>query len=158
MGNAEIRCLRCGSGSRAACHIGQAAGRGGHELFRLGIHGGEQFVNAAAVLLRQGAGLWRVDQMIEVVAVALGAGHAARAGVGLFQQTQLGQGSHLIAQRRAGQCHVKVVCQQAGADRLAIVGIQGNNSFQDTLLAGIHGHAAHLLCCEVSILFSTLYL
>ena len=29
MGNAEIRRLRCGSGSRAACHIGQAAGRGG---------------------------------------------------------------------------------------------------------------------------------
>ena len=145
MGNAEIRRLRCGSGSRAACHIGQAAGRGGHELFRLGIHGGEQIVNAAAVLLRQGAGLWRVDQMIEVVAVTLGAGHAARAGVGLFQQTQLGQGSHLIAQRRAGQCHVKVVCQKTRADRLTVVGIQGNNSFQYTLLARVHGHAAHLL-------------
>ena len=142
--DAEIRCLRC------CCS-------GGHQLFRLGVHGGEKLVNVAAVCLRQGAGLRCIDQMVEVVPVALGAGYAARTGVGLLQQAELCQRGHLIAQRRTGQCHVKVVRQQAGADRLTAVGVQGNNGFQYTLLARIHRHAAHLLWFAFG-LFSTPYL
>ena len=158
VGDAEIRRLGRGGGGGAAGQISQAAGGCGHQLFRLGIHAGEKVIDVPAVFIAQRGGGRGIDQVIEVVTVTLCAGHPPGTGVGLLQQAQLCQGGHLIAQGGTGQCHVKVVCQQAGADRLAIVGIQGNNSFQDTLLAGIHGHAAHLLCCEVSILFSTLYL
>ena len=140
-----IRRLGRGGGGGAAGQISQTAGCSGHELFRLGIHGGEQVIDVAAVGIRQGAGLRRIDQVVEVVAIALGTGHTARTGVGLFQQAQLSQRRHLVAQRCTGQCHVKVVCQQARTDRFAAVGIQGNNGFQYTLLARVHGHAAHLL-------------
>ena len=91
------------------------------------------------------------QQIIKVVTVALGAGHTARAGVGLLQQTQLCQRRHLVAQRCAGHCHIKVVCQHAAAHRLALKAIQRHDRLQDPLLACIHRHSACLLF--VSLLF-----
>ena len=85
------------------------------------------------------------QQIIKVVTVALGAGHTARAGVGLLQQAQLCQRRHLIAKRCAGNRHVKVVCQHAAANRLAFETIQRHDRLQDSLLACIHRHSACLL-------------
>ena len=85
------------------------------------------------------------EKMIQIITVALGTGDTARAGVGLLQQTQLGQRRHLVAQRRTGNCHVKVVCQHTAAHRLPFETIQRHDRLQDSLLACIHRHSACLL-------------
>ena len=85
------------------------------------------------------------EKMIQIITVALGTGDTACAGVGLLQQTQLGQRGHLVAQRGTGNCHIKVVCQHTAAHGLALEAIQRNDRLQDTLFACIHRHSACLL-------------
>ena len=85
------------------------------------------------------------QQIVEIITVAFGTGDTARAGVGLLQQTQLCQHRHLVAQRRAGNRHVKVVCQHTAAHGLTFETIQRHDRLQDSLLACIHRHSACLL-------------
>lgn len=75
VGDAEIRRLGRGGGGGAAGQISQTAGGCGHQLFRLGIHAGEEVIDVPAVFIAQRGGGRGIDQVIEVVTVTLCAGH-----------------------------------------------------------------------------------
>ena len=166
---ADVACRRDGQHSRrAAAHLndfvvgdaevfgaggadrGGAAADGGQrlggtlcQLFRLMVKAGEDGLHPGA-----GHAVQRLvvgQQIVEIITVALGTGDTARAGVGLLQQTQLGQRRHFVAQRGAGHGHIKIVCQHTAAHRLALEAIQRHDRLQDSLLACIHRHSACLL-------------
>jgi hypothetical protein len=143
VGDAQILGTWGADGGGAAADGGQRLGGTCGQLFRLMVKACEHRIHtgAAHTIQRLIVG----QQIIKVVTVALGAGHTARAGVGLLQQTQLCQRRHLIAKRCAGNCHVKVVCQHAAANGLAFETIQRHDRLQDSLLACIHRHSACLL-------------
>ena len=120
-------------------------------------HGTDTLCNHIAWLYRQrgeGSGvhpvqrLAVVQQVVDIVAVAFGAGHPAGRGVGLFQQAQPRQGRHLVAQRSAGHRHIKIVGKDAAAHRLALDAVEGHDCPQHTLLALIHCHAVLPPCLD----------
>ena len=143
MGNAQILCTRGADGGGAAADGSQRPGCALRQLFRLVVETCEHRIHTGAAHAVQR--LIVGQQIIKVVAVALGTGHTARAGVGLLQQAQLCQRRHFVAKRCAGNCHVKVVCQHAAANRLTFETIQRHDRLQDSLLACIHRHSACLL-------------
>ena len=143
MGDAQILGAGGADGGGAAADGSQRLGSALCQLFRLVVKAGEHRIYPGA-----GNAVQRLiigQQVVQIIPVALGAGHAPRAGVGLLQQTQLCQRRHLIAERCAGNCHVKVVCQHAAANGLAFETIQRHDRLQDSLLACIHRHSACLL-------------
>ena len=143
MGDAQILGAGGADGGGAAADGGQRLGSALCQLFRLVVKAGEHRIHPGA-----GNAVQRLiigQQVVQIIPVALGAGHTPRAGVGLLQQAQLCQRRHLVAQRCAGHCHIKVVCQHAAAHRLALKAIQRHDRLQDPLLACIHRHSACLL-------------
>ena len=143
MGDAQILGAGGADGGGAAADGGQRLGSALCQLFRLVVKACEHRVHTGA-----GHTVQRLvigEKMIQIITVALGTGDTACAGVGLLQQTQLGQRGHLVAQRGTGNCHIKVVCQHTAAHGLALEAIQRNDRLQDSLLACIHRHSACLL-------------
>jgi len=143
VGDAEILSTGGADGGGAAADGGQRLGGTLCQLFRLVVKACEHRVHTGA-----GHTVQRLvigEKMIQIITVALGTGDTACAGVGLLQQTQLGQRGHLVAQRGTGNCHIKVVCQHTAAHGLALEAIQRNDRLQDTLFACIHRHSACLL-------------
>ena len=143
MGDAQILGAGGADGGGAAADGGQRLGSALCQLFRLVVKACEHRVHTGAGHTVQR--LVIVEKMIQIITVALGTGDTARAGVGLLQQAQLCQRRHLVAQRCAGHCHIKVVCQHTAAHGLALEAIQRNDRLQDTLFACIHRHSACLL-------------
>ena len=143
MGDAQVLGAGGADGGGAAADGCQRLGGTGGQLFRLVVEACEHRIHTGTghAVQRLIAG----EQIIKVVTVALGAGHTARAGVGLLQQAQLCQRRHLIAKRCAGNRHIKVVCQHAAANGLPFETIQRHDRLQDSLLACIHRHSACLL-------------
>ena len=143
MGDAEVFGAGGADSGGAAADGGQRLGSALCQLFRLVVKAGEHRIHPGA-----GNTVQRLiigQQVVQIIPVALGAGHTPCAGVGLLQQAQLCQRRHLVAQRCAGHCHIKVVCQHAAAHRLALKAIQRHDRLQDPLLACIHRHSACLL-------------
>ena len=143
VGDAQVFGTWGADGGGAAADGGQRPGGTCGQLFRLMVEACEHRIHTGA-----GHTVQRLivgKQIIKVVTVALGTGHTARAGVGLLQQTQLGQRRHFVAQRGAGHGHIKIVCQHTAAHRLALEAIQRHDRLQDSLLACIHRHSACLL-------------
>ena len=143
VGDAEVFGTGGADGCGAAADGGQRLCSALCELFRLMVEAGENGFDAGA-----GHAVQRLvvrQQIVEIITVAFGTGDTARAGVGLLQQTQLGQRRHFVAQRGAGHGHIKIVCQHTAAHRLALEAIQRHDRLQDSLLACIHRHSACLL-------------
>ena len=142
MGDAEVFGAGGADSGGAAADGGQRLGSALCQLFRLMVQAGEHRVHTGAghTVQRLVVG----EQMIQIITVTLGTGDTARTGVGLLQQPELCQCGHLIAQRGAGDCHVKVVCQHTAANGFALEAIQRYNRLQDSLLACIHCHSACL--------------
>ena len=80
---------------------------------------------------------WEADDIL---------GTLAGRGVGLFQQPQPRQGGHLVAQRRAGHRHIKIVGKDAAAHWLALYAVEGHDGPQHPLLALIHCHVVQPPC------------
>ena len=152
MGDAQV--LGAGGADRGgtAADGGQRSGGTLCQLFRFMIQAGEHGIHPGAghavqrLIVRQ--------QVVEIITVALGAGHAARTGVGLFQQAQLCQRRHFIAKGGTGHSHVKVVGQHTAAHGLTFETIQRHDRLQNALFACIHRHSACLLFAWL-FLFST---
>ena len=152
MGDAQV--LGAGGADRGgtAADGGQRSGGTLCQLFRFMIQAGEHGIHPGAghavqrLIVRQ--------QVVEIITVALGAGHAARTGVRLFQQAQLCQRRHFIAKGGAGHSHVKVVGQHTAAHGLTFETIQRHDRLQNALFACIHRHSACLLFAWL-FLFST---
>ena len=154
MGDAQV--VGAGGADRrgVAAHLGQRLDGALGQTVGLVVQAGKDAVHPRAGDPVQRLAV--VQQMVDIIAVALGAWHTPRRGVGLLQQAQPGQGGHLVAQRRAGDGHIKIVGKDAAAYRLALDAVEGNDRPQHTLLALIHCHAVLPPCLDGFL--STLYL
>lgn len=136
--------------SRAAADGGQRLGSALGQFFRLMIQTGKHRIHPGT-----GDTVQRLigrKQIVQIIAVALCAGHPARAGVGLLQKAKLSKCGHLIAQRCAGYRHVEVVGQDAAAHRLPFEAVQSYDRLQHTLLPCIHRHSVRLPCVVLKCL------
>ena len=150
MGDAQVVRPGGGDGGGEAGVAAQRPRRALGQMLGLTVQIIEDVINGLA--LGRGQLLIGIQQVIQVIPVPLGAGHPARAGVGLLQQAQFGEGRHFIAKGGAGHRKVQIIAQQAAAHRLTLHGIQGHDGLKHALLARVHCHKP---CTSFLSFFST---
>ena len=100
MGDAQVVRPGGGDGGGETSVAAQRPRRALGQMLGLIVQIIEDVINGLA--LGRGQLLIGIQQVIQVIPVPLGAGHPARAGVGLLQQAQFGEGRHFIAKGGAG--------------------------------------------------------
>ena len=133
--------LRIGGGGRRRKPGDAAQGPGGAlgQVIRLHIHFSKKSVHLLTVRRAQRLHP-TAEETVQVIPVSLGAGHPPGAGVGLLQQSQLGEGRHLVPEGGAGHRLSEIIRQQSAPNGFPSAAVQEDDGVQHPLFPIIHSH------------------
>ena len=143
MGDAQVLAFGRCSHDTVARQVRQSPCGAFGQTFGVVVHLAEQKVDLPFFLSGKAGAC--IQKIVDVVAVALGAGHAPGAGVGLLQKAQLCQRGHFVAQRGAGHRMSELFGQQTAANRLSVRAVQCYDRPQHTPFPIVHRHRPHHL-------------